>query len=392
MKKILVSGAGIAGPAFVHALQQLGPRDVACTVVERATSLRVGGQAVDFRGPVHRAVLERLDLWQPIHARRTTPGELVLLDGSGGAAAVIPAVMMAGDVELLRGDLCALLHERTCDRAEYRFGDHIVALTNRDDGVDVTFASGHAESFDAVVGADGLHSGVRAHAFGPESAFLRHHGYRIASFALPDSLGFHRGALLYSEPGRAASLSATGRRGESRALLVYRGEPMGADRTDVAAQKSAIRETFRGMGWEVSRVLDALDAANDLYVDAITTVHVERYAHQRAVLLGDAAYGGTLGGQGTSLGIVGGYVLAGELARGGTFEDAVAHYEARMRPYASNCQKGAVRAGSFFAPKTRAGLWLRNFAYGVLTTRVMSGVFERIVKESASDFALPEYA
>jgi 2-polyprenyl-6-methoxyphenol hydroxylase-like FAD-dependent oxidoreductase len=389
MKKILVSGAGIAGPALALAL---GRRGIECTVVERAASLRVGGQAVDFRGPVHRAVLDRLDLWQPIHAVQTTPGDLVLLDGAGGTAAVLPAVMTAGDVEVLRGDLCSLLHERTRATAEYRFGDHIVALDNRDDGVDVTFASGSTRTFDAVVGADGLHSGVRAHAFGPESAFLRHHGYRLATFAMPDALGVRRGSVLYSQPGRAASVAATGRAGEGRALLVYRGDPMGAERYDVEGQKSAIRETFRGMGWEVPRILDALDGARDLYVDAITTAHVERYARKRVVLLGDAAHGGTLGGQGTSLGIVGAYVLAGELASGGDFESATARYEARMRPYATGCQKGAARVGSFFAPRTRAGLWLRNATYGLLTSRVMTGVFERLVKESASDFALPEYA
>lgn len=138
------------------------------------------------------------------------------------------------------------------------------------------------------------------------------------------------------------------------------------------------------------RVLDALDRASDLYVDAIATVHVDRYAKGRVALLGDAAYGGTLGGQGTSLAIVGAYVLAGELARAGDPGAAFAHYESVLRPYATRCQKGAQRAGSFFAPRTGAGLWLRNIVYGFLTTPSMIGFFERLVKDSATDPALPE--
>jgi 2-polyprenyl-6-methoxyphenol hydroxylase-like FAD-dependent oxidoreductase len=333
-----------------------------------------------------------MSLWDAVHAHKTTPGDLVLLDTHGARVAAIPAVMTAGDAEILRGDLCTLLYERTRELAEYRFGDCVVAMNDRDDGVDVTFASGRAETFDFVVGADGLHSGVRALAFGDEGTWLRHHGYRIATFAMPDVLRLRRGSLLYSVPGRAASVGATGRGDGARALLVYRAAPMGADRRDAEAHKRTIRETFADVGWEVPRILDALDDATDLYVDAVTTVHVDRYARKRVVLLGDAAYGGTLGGQGTALGLVGAYVLAGELAKGDDFASAVARYESRMRPYATGCQQGAKRVGQFFAPRTPFGLRARNLAYRILTTRVLSGAFEWLVKEAASDFALPEYA
>ena len=83
VKRILISGAGIAGPALAWALQGHG-FDV--TILERASALRTGGQAVDFRGAVHREVLERLGLWAPIHERRTPGTSLVLLNRSGKPA------------------------------------------------------------------------------------------------------------------------------------------------------------------------------------------------------------------------------------------------------------------------------------------------------------------
>lgn len=386
--QVLISGAGVAGLALASCLQRHGLHP---TIVERAPRLREGGQAVDFRGPIHRMVLDRLGLWEPIRERRTRPGPLVFLDRAGAPCVTMPEVLMAGDLEILRGDLVRLLYEQTHDAAEYRFDDRIVGLDERPDGVEVAFARGPSGVFDLVIGADGLHSGVRELAFGPEAPILRHHGYRIATWSLPGPPTAPLGARIFSVPGRAAALFTTD--AGSRALLVYMGEPLSAlERRDPDGQKRALRETFAGVGWETPRILDALESATDLYVDAIATVRLDRYARGRVVLLGDAAWGGTLGGQGTSLAIVGAYVLAGEHARGRTPAGAFVAYEKLMRPYATRCQAGATRAGGFFAPATRPGLWLRDRFYGLLTTPRLLGVFEWMVKDAATDLQLPEYA
>ncbi|MGC4087230.1 MAG: hypothetical protein QM756_04860 [Polyangiaceae bacterium] len=174
--------------------------------------------------------------------------------------------------------------------------------------------------------------------------------------------------------------------------MVYRGDDFERESRAADTQKSAISARFGDLGWRVPEVLDALQVASDLYVDAIATVHVERYSRGRIALLGDAAYGGTLGGQGTSLAVVGAYVMAHELARAERPEAAFARYEALMRPYAEGCQKGARHVGPFFAPSSHLGWMARNAMYWLLTSRPLTGFFERLVKSSASDFALPGYA
>lgn len=391
MKKlnVLISGAGIAGPALAWWLGRAGHTT---TIVERAPALRKGGQAVDFRGPVHRAVLERMELWEPIHERRTQPADLDLLDVEGQPYVSIPAVMTGGDVEILRGELCQLLYERTRDATEYRFGDWVTALEQAAGGVTVQFVSGDSATFDLVVGADGLHSGVRALAFGPEDQFLRHHGYRVATYSMPNVLALRGRSMIYALPGRAASFSTARDPSEARALFMYTAGPL-ERRRDVEAQKQEVRERFADMGWEVPRLLEGLDRATDLYVDSIGSIAVPSYSNGRVVLLGDAAYGGTLGGQGNSLAFVGAYVLAGELAKAdGEHASAFARYEEQLRPYATMCQKGAKNVGPFYAPRTRWGRYVRDRSHKLLVSRPFIGLFEKMVKADASRFVLPNYA
>jgi 2-polyprenyl-6-methoxyphenol hydroxylase-like FAD-dependent oxidoreductase len=282
----------------------------------------------------------------------------------------------------------------------YRFGEHVTSLEPVNNGVRVTLSSGSRETYDLVVGADGLHSGVRALAFGDERRFLRHHGYRLAVFSLPNVLGLSRGAVTRTVPGRSLMVSTVDGT-VARAQMIFEGAALGRERADLVAMATMLRETYGDFGWEAPRILDELDRslersrnaprATDLYVDQIATVDIARYSAGRIALLGDAAWGGTLGGQGTPLAIVGAYVLAGELSVGDDVEAALARYESQMRPYASECQKGAVRAGPFFAPRTRFGLWLRDLFYRALTSPLLIGQFEKMVKASATAFVLPAY-
>jgi 2-polyprenyl-6-methoxyphenol hydroxylase-like FAD-dependent oxidoreductase len=89
------------------------------------------------------------------------------------------------------------------------------------------------------------------------------------------------------------------------------------------------------MGWEVPRLLDAMEAAPDFYLGPIAQVRMDHWTCGRIALVGDAAYcPSPFTGQGTSLAIVGAYVLAWELAQAdGDHHAAFAAYEQRMRPF-----------------------------------------------------------
>ncbi len=373
-RRALISGAGIAGPALAYWLVRAGWE---VTVVERARALREGGQAVDFRGPVHRDVLERMGMWGPIHDHQTRLGAHDLIDRHGATRATLPAMMMSGDVEILRGDLVRLLCERTRADVDYRFGDSIARIA--DDGT-VDFVGGTRARYDIVVGADGLRSHTRDLAFSDTT--LRYHGHRVVGCTIPNVLGLVERGVTYSEPGRGVSVASARDPDEARLLFVYRAP---------REQPLALADAFAGAGWEVPRLLAEAARAGDVYADEISTVHAPRYARGRVALLGDAAHGGTLGGQGTSVAIIGAYILAGELATAPDHATAFARYEARLRPYATRCQRGATHVGPFFAPRTRAGIWLRDRIYGALASRPLEKLFERLVTGAATGIALPSY-
>jgi 2-polyprenyl-6-methoxyphenol hydroxylase-like FAD-dependent oxidoreductase len=250
-------------------------------------------------------------------------------------------------VEIRRGDLSRLLHEVTQDSTEYLFGDWITSVNETPHGVHVTFNHGAPRTFDLVVGADGMHSGVRALAFGDESRFSRYMDAYFASFNENERWQHDENVLVYNAPGRMVTAG----------LLVFRPEEqLSYDRHDIAQQKKLVADTYAGAGWRTQEIIDEMLAAPDFYLDSISQIRMDHITRGRFALLGDAGYGATMGGMGTGLGVVGSYVLAGELAAAnGDHRVAFPAYEQQMLPYAKGCQGAGAGSSSHRQPKGRSG-------------------------------------
>jgi 2-polyprenyl-6-methoxyphenol hydroxylase-like FAD-dependent oxidoreductase len=336
--KVLVTGASIAGPALAHWLRRRGAE---VTVVERAPELRPGGQAVDARG-VAREVIRRMGLDSAVRAARTDTAGAYVVDADGKVLETFRADDHGGDgyiaeIEILRGDLSGVLHEDTRDGVEYLFGDRIAELAQDADGVDVTFAGGDRRRFDLVIGADGLHSALRATVFGPHERFVRHLGRMMAFYTVPNEFGLDRWLIDYQESGtgRSAGLRPIQDATRAMAMFSFLADDLDFDYRDIAAQKHLLRERMADMGWLAPRILAHLDDTPDFYLDQVAQVVMDRWSSGRVGLLGDAAFcSSPLSGAGTGLALVGAYLLAGELAAAGWEPEAgFAAYERRMRPF-----------------------------------------------------------
>jgi 2-polyprenyl-6-methoxyphenol hydroxylase-like FAD-dependent oxidoreductase len=387
MTKILVSGASIAGPTVAYWLNHHG-FDV--TVVEQAAALRQGGSAVDFRGE-QLEILRKMGVLPAIEALSTRMGDVTIVDRDGKAEARVPSAVMSGEVEIPRGDLSRVLYEHTRDKVEYVFGDRITSLTEHAGGVDVTFAKGAPRTFDLVIGADGSHSGVRSLAFGPERDFATDLGYYVAYFTVPNHLGLDHAGLMYSEPNIGVMVTSHLDQDEMGVAMYFASEPLTYDRRDIEQQKRILIEKFRDAGWELPTILDGLANTDTLFFDSLTQIRLDKWSKGRVVLVGDAAWAGGPGSGGTGLGMIGGYVLAGELATKSSHEAAFAAYEEVIRPTAKMGQNQAKRSGGFFAPETERAIRNRKYVYRVLNTRPMTGLLTWLVNRSADSLTLPDY-
>lgn len=384
--RVLISGASVAGPALAYWLGRYGFEP---TVVEIAPAPRGGGYAVDFRGEVHLTVLERMGVLDRLREIQTGGSPMTFVDERGRALLRLPADFAGGEVEVLRSELSQVLREHGRDSAEYVYGDSIAAMAETPDGVEVTFASGAQRAFDLVIGADGVHSGVRALTFGPEERFVRHLGYHVAGWDLPDATGLPLGSVGHNAPGRLISMGRD-HRGRAGAFALFRSPRLDFDRHDLDRQRELLTEAFAGMGWEAPRLLAHLAGATELYFDSISRVDVQPWSRGRVALVGDAACGATIGGMGTGTAVVAAYVLAGELAAaGGDHRVAFRRYEALVRGYAQGCQRGGDRTGKFLAPPTEFALRMRDLLLG---NRFLLGLMLKAGKDVSSDIALPDYS
>ncbi|MEU0884292.1 FAD-dependent monooxygenase [Lentzea sp. NPDC005914] len=385
MSSVLVSGASIAGPALAFWLRRHG-FDV--TVVEKSHALRGGGYPIDIRGTA-LGVVERMGLLPRLREAHVHTRQLTFLNADGSLVASIRPESLTRsddrDLEVRRGDLAEILYSTVRDDVEFLFDNTIVAMTEHSGGVDVTFRSGLQRTYDHVIGADGLHSAVRALTFGPEEQFHRYLGYCFAGFTMPNHLGLTREGLMWNEPGRSATLYAVGSGESVHGFLSFtRSEaPFGAFR-DPEAQRELVATTFAGAGWEVPRMVAAMREADDLFFDTVSQIHLPRWSSGRVALVGDAAYAPSfLTGQGSSLALVGAYVLAGHLA---TSDHAYDAYEREIRPFAE-ANQGLVEEGNAqLFPGTPEALAARNAALRELTT-----VPADVPRPEHSALTLPEF-
>jgi len=356
---VLISGASIAGPVTAYWLRRSGFR---VTVVERAPALRkTGGHAVDLFAPA-MDIVERMGLADQVEARSTgTERMVVLREGARRPTTIDLRKLMAGfsrrHVEIMRDDLSEILYDATRDDVEYVFGDHVTAIG--DDG-EVTFANGGPRRFDLVIGADGLHSGVRGLVFGPESAYTRWIGGYIAVASIPNYLDLRNEMRGFAGVNRLGGLYSAQHMTDARAMFLFRTPTeLSYDRHDGAAQRRLLREQFGDLGWEIPRLLDETDRASAFYFDSITQLRLEHWTRGRVALVGDAGYcpGPAVGGS-TSLAVVGAYTLAGELAAaGGDAARAYPAYEAALGDYVRSSRAFAATMAKRIGPTSRAMTW-----------------------------------
>ena len=395
--RVLISGAGIAGPTLAYWLRHFG---MEATIVEKAPQLRTGGYIIDFWG-LGFDIADRMALLPEIRGKGYMVEEVRVVDGKGKRitgfpVASITRIAKGRYISIARGDLAAILFGAVEGKTETIFNDDIARIEQQAHGVRVRFESGRVRDFDLVVGTDGLHSRVRELVFGPQDEFEKYLGYKVAAFEVSgyrprDELVY----VMHTEVGQQVARFAM-REDRTMFLFVFADETTEERATaDVQAQKALLRRRFGTSGWECQKILDALDGANGLYFDRVSQVRMGlqpgSWSRGRVTLVGDSAFCvSLLAGQGSALAMVGAYILAGELYRaGGDHASAFTRYQERFGSFVLKKQKGALHFAGTFAPKSEFSMFLHNQVMKLLSFQWVADLAAG--RELADDLTLPKY-
>lgn len=337
-KKILICGAGIAGPACAWWLGRYG---FSVVIVEKAEAFRDGGQNVDVKG-AGQQVVRRMGLAERIQARDTGECGQKWLDAAGKVVAVFPKDgfgSLTSDFEILRGDFARVLFDASQGSAEYRFGRFVRGLEETGGGMRVTFDDGATEAFDMVICADGMSSSTRDLVLAQETR-LRYLGAYMAFFNIPRMPGDDLWACSVNGVGGTMINLRPGGRTETTVLVTFPAAAPDPRAPPTLSRRDMLRAALEGRGTVADRIVAELDTVQDFYFGPMSQVQASTWSKGRLVLLGDAAHCPTpFTGKGTTLSLVGAYVLAGEIKRSASPADAFQAYERLLRPYAERSQQ-----------------------------------------------------
>lgn len=395
--RILVTGSSIAGPTLAWALDRSGFDAV---LLERSPEPRQTGQNIDIRG-LGREVVRRLKIEAQVMDSLTGEDGTRYVDDSGHAYAEFPRVDgedgPTAEVEILRGQLAQILVGIVPSTVEQRFGDHVTGVAQDEDGVDVTFASGGHERFDLLLVAEGRSSRTRRLLF-EEDTRLRDHGVSITYGTLDRRPDDGQTWDWYTAPGGRVASIRPDNVGSMRASLSFESDDRAFDTLPVDEQLAVLRRRFLGAGWKSDRILDDFERRpEEFYTQRMEQVIVSRWSKGRVALVGDAAWGSGPTGMGTTLALVGAYVLAGELAAdldGDAIDPAAAfrRYEELLRTYVDSSQGLPPGGARLLHPSSRIGVRILRTAHWIASRGPVRGFAQRHFLTSAKgEPRLPHY-
>lgn len=376
-KNILISGAGIAGTSLAFWLKKFGFNP---TIIEISPTFREGGYAIDFMGAGFD-VAEKMGIVSALEQADINVSKLSFVDKNDHEKGSmdygkIKKLMNNRAITLLRGDLAKVIYNHLDKDIEVIYGDTICKIDQDDEKVTVTLKSGDIRTFDLLVGADGLHSNVRNMIFGKESQFEIFLGYYTSSFTIKNFSFKDKGFSMFNVPNKQVAIYSSGENETTTFFIFTSPEKKEFEYHDIEKQKQILKNEFMNIGWKCNELLSEMDTTKDFYFDSISQIQMDTWSKGRITLVGDACEcPSLLSGKGSTLAMVGSYILAGELKQAdGHYPIAFENYEKILKPFMDKKQKSAQTFAKSFVPKSNFGIWIRNLTFKLISLPLISNL------------------
>ena len=375
--RILIVGAGVAGLTLAYWLEKAGHEVI---VVEKSATIRTQGYVLDFAG-TGWDVADRMGLIPAIRQRALPTDSVIYKDANDHISARIPVkdILASTDIEpkyaaLNRRDLVLTLYEAVKDNVEINFGKCVEHIRQDASAVTVSFDDGTRDTYDILVGCDGIHSQTRALVFGEERQFAHYLGYQFALFEMPP-LAHDLGHSYHThvEPQMQLGIYPIA----DDHWLFFAAFAQSDDTVPAPDQRVAtLRQQLAHVKWYAPEILARLSDDTFIFWDNVTQIEMPRWYDNRVALIGDAAHCPTLvSGQGASMAMAGAYFLADALTKTGNHTEAFQTVDERLRPHIERIQKAARNFAPTFIPKSEFRIMLINL---VLRLSAL-GPFRRVI-------------
>jgi 2-polyprenyl-6-methoxyphenol hydroxylase-like FAD-dependent oxidoreductase len=361
-----IVGGGIGGVAAAVALRRAG---FDATVYERAPRLGEVGAGM-MLWPNATRVLRELGVLESVIALSGENSHFLVRASCGKI--LMDIALGEFDVPALctrRSDLLAALLS-ALPPAQLRLGLELVRLEQLRGKVQLHFSGGHIAEHDAVIGADGIRSRVRAQLLGPIEPVYR--GYTVWR-----GVARYRGGAV--RPGVNSETWGRGKRFGILDVGSGRFTWYAASNGSPGAQKRELREMFAGWHAPIEDFIDATPEEEILTNGAYDLPPLARWGEGRISLLGDAAHPCTPNlGQGGCMAIEDALVLAKCAARQSAVEIALRQYEALRSRRTRHIQKRSLLMGHIGQWENRVLVAGRRVVTGLLPPALFERNLRRV--------------
>jgi 2-polyprenyl-6-methoxyphenol hydroxylase-like FAD-dependent oxidoreductase len=360
-KSVLISGASIAGLTMAYWMNHYG-YDV--TVVEIGLQPRRGGTPIDVRGEALDCA-RRMGVLEAIKEAKLPTKGLKFMNAQNEVQGTMLVeeigAITPDDTEIRRDDLVDILYDKVKTNVHYKFANRITQIEQTAENVSVTFKDGSVSTYDFVIGADGIHSGVRKLVFGKEEQFTHFLNFYFCVFAVDGSLGEQNYAHMYNTPNNMATVYFYNK-DSADTLMAFRAPgKITFDRYNIQQQKQIVTDAFEGIGWKVPQLLEALKQADNFYLDQGCQIKMPAWTNGRVALIGDAGYAPAFPtGMGSTLAMHGATILADAMAEYDNHKTAFGIYNETFRPTVEMLQATVYDGMSFVLPETNEKIYARN--------------------------------
>lgn len=375
--RVLIVGGGVAGLTLAALLEQRGFSPI---VVEKMPNVRGADYAIGL-WPAGSNVLKGLGVFPRFQEVGAPCVRYVVANEHGEtlhAFSLAPISQRYGPlVNVSRADLIDVLHQAMSEEC-IRFGTTVHAIAQSSGAAVPTFDDGTRETFDVIVGCDGVHSSVRRLVFGDGS--LAYTGLTGWTFSIPSRFVPPPEAMEYW--GADKFVATYPMRDRLSVLMTVRAPANAVDPPESRGDR--LRGLFAEFGGSVPWLLGELARADDVYHDDFNDLRMEHWHQGRVVLVGDAANGSLpMNAMGAALAMESSAVLAEELCRTDSTHVTMAleRYVSRRRARIDHIQTQSRRLGKLMFAGGRFLTRLRNHGVQLSTDELLLDKLEGMLAE-----------